>query len=57
VRKPGLALRWGMPPQECWFNETTAFSGIATKQLDHERGPLVTLETYLADKARVRAAK
>jgi catechol 2,3-dioxygenase len=56
VRKPGLSLRWGLPPQEAWFNETTAFSGIATKELDHERGPLVTLETYLADKARVRAA-
>jgi catechol 2,3-dioxygenase len=57
VRKPGLSLRWGLPPQEAWFNETTPFGGIATKELDHARGPLQTLETYLAEKARIRALK
>lgn len=57
VRKPGLSLRWGLPPQEIWFNETSKFSDVSVVELGFERPPLATLETYLAEKARVRAAK
>ncbi len=55
VRKPGLSLRWGLPPQECWFTEATEFTGVPVAALEGTRGPMASLENYLADKARARA--
>lgn len=54
VRKPGLSLRWGLPPQECWFTEASHFSDVPVVELKGERGPLATLERYLAEKALAR---
>jgi catechol 2,3-dioxygenase len=56
VRKPGLSLRWGLPPQECWFTEATHFTDVPVAELGGQRGPMATLENYLAEKARARAA-
>lgn len=57
MSKPGLSLRWGLPPQECWFTEASHFTGVPVAELEGGRGPMATLENYLADKARARAAK
>ena len=54
VRKPGLSLRWGLPPQECWFTEATPFTGVPIAELQGKRGPMATLENYLAEKAKAR---
>jgi catechol 2,3-dioxygenase len=56
MSKPGLSLRWGLPPQECWFTEATPFSDVPVLELPGHRGPMGTLENYLAEKARARAA-
>lgn len=55
VSKPGLSLRWGLPPQECWFTEATRFTGTPVSELDGKRGPMMTLERYLAEKAKAKA--
>jgi catechol 2,3-dioxygenase len=57
MSKPGLSLRWGLPPQECWFTEATHFTDVPVVELEGKRGPMATLENYLAEKARTRAAK
>ena len=57
VRQPGLSLRWGLPPQECWFTEATPFTGVPVQPLTGERGPMATLERYLAEKALARQAR
>jgi catechol 2,3-dioxygenase len=57
VRKPGLSLRWGLPPQECWFTEATHFSDVPVKELEGKRGPMMTLERYLAEKALARSGQ
>ena len=54
VSVPGLTLRWGLPPQECWFTEAKHFSGVPVAELDGTRPPLATLERYLAEKAALR---
>lgn len=55
VRKPGLSLRWGLPPQSCWFNEATHFTGVPVVELEGNRGPMHTLENYLAEKALAKS--
>lgn len=55
MSKPGLTLRWGLPPQEIWFTEATHFSGVPVTQLEGDRGPLMTLERHLAEKAAARS--
>jgi len=55
VRKPGLSIRWGLPPQECWFTEATHFTGVPVAELEGKRGPLMSLERYLAEKALAKA--
>ena len=55
VRKPGLSLRWGLPPQECWFTEATHFTDVPVVELEGKRGPMMTLERYLAEKALAKA--
>jgi len=56
VRKPGLSLRWGLPPQECWFTEATLFTDVPVVEPEGKRGPLMTLERYLAEKALARSS-
>jgi len=55
VRKPGLSLRWGLPPQACWFNEATHFTDVKVVELDGKRGPVMTLERYLSEKALAKS--
>jgi len=55
VRKPGLSLRWGLPPQASWFHEATHFTDVQVVEFKGERGPLFTLERYLAEKALAKA--
>jgi len=55
VRKPGLSLRWGLPPQACWFHEATHFTDVKVVELDGKRGPVMTLERYLSEKALAKS--
>jgi catechol 2,3-dioxygenase len=54
LRKPGLSLRWGLPPQASWFFDATHFTDVPVTGA--KSNPL-TLERFLAEKALADSAR
>lgn len=50
VKDPNVSFPWGLPAQRRWFEEATAFEGVAIKEAEPKPKPM-TLERFLADQA------